>query len=254
MSSGALEETGMHAGCEQMGGVGMPQGLEGHAHGGDPGPVCGGAEGALDTGATHGGGRRRTLGVSAPGGGKEPGGVPMGFPGGAEPREGLFGQGDVPVFGALAAVDMDLEALSVNIGDLKEEGFMEPKAQTIDRGEVDLIVEGCSRLEDTSDFFNTEDGGEMVGGLRTQERQRGPVALEDVLIEEANTAVADAHGGWGEAVDVFPVQEIVLEFLFRDAVGCFVVELRQQPDFSDIRCLRPFALATEVESRDHLLT
>ena len=108
----------MHAGCEQMGGVGMPQGLDGHAHCGDPGTLCGCAEGALDTSATHGGGRRRTLLVIPPGGGKEPGGVTRGFPGGAKQREGIFGQGDVPVCGALAAVARDLEARAIDVGDL----------------------------------------------------------------------------------------------------------------------------------------
>ena len=58
----ALDEPGVHASFEQMGGVGMPQGMDGDAHCGDPGPVFGCAEGALDTGATHRGGRRRTLG------------------------------------------------------------------------------------------------------------------------------------------------------------------------------------------------
>jgi hypothetical protein len=40
-----------------------------------------------------------------------------------------------------------------------------------------------------------------------------------MLIEEANTAVADTHGRWGEAVDVFPGQDVALKLLFRDAVG-----------------------------------
>ena len=92
----------------------MPEGMDGHAHFGDPGSLFGFAEGALDTGATHRGSRRRTVGVIAPGGGKEPGGVPMGFPVGAEQRQGIGGQGDVSVFGALAAVDMDLEALAID--------------------------------------------------------------------------------------------------------------------------------------------
>ena len=215
----ALDETGIDAGFEQMGGVGMPEGMDGHARFGDPGPVFGCAEGALDTGATHGGGRRRALLLIAPGGGKEPGLVAMGFPVGAQQREGLFGQGDVPVFGALAAVDMDLEALAIDVGDLEGEGFMEPESQAIDGGEVDLIVQGCGRLEETSDFFNTEDGGETVCGLRANERQRVPVTLEDVLIEEADATVADTHGRWGEAIDVFAVQEVVLKLLFGDQSG-----------------------------------
>ncbi len=151
-------------------------------------------------------------------------------------------------------MDMDLEALAINVRDLEEEGFMEPEAQAIDGGEIDLIVEGGGRLQEPPDLLHTEDGGETVGRLRAQERQRVPIALEDVLIEEADAAVADAHGRWGEAVDVFPVQEIALQLLFGDAVGGFVVELGQQADFSDIGFLSPFAFAAEVESRDHLLT
>jgi hypothetical protein len=80
---GALEESGGNPGCAQMGRLGLPQGRESDAHCGEPGPVCRVAEGALHPGATPREGRRRTWGVLPPGGGKEPGGVPMGFPGGA---------------------------------------------------------------------------------------------------------------------------------------------------------------------------
>jgi hypothetical protein len=44
-----------------------------------------------------------------------------------------------------------------------------------------------------------------VGGLRAYEREGVPVALEDVLIEKADATVADTHGRWGEAIDLFPV-------------------------------------------------
>jgi hypothetical protein len=61
---------------------------------------------------------------------------------------------------------MDLEALAVHSGDLQGEGFMEPQAQARDGGEGDLIMQGGSRLEDTSDVCNTEDRREVVDGLR----------------------------------------------------------------------------------------
>jgi hypothetical protein len=176
----------------------------------------------------------------------------MGLPGGAPQREGSCGQGDRAIFGALAAVDMDWEALTVHLGDLEEEGCMEPEAQALDRGAGDWVVERGGGRPASPHFLHTEDRGEGVGGLRAQERQRGPVALEDVLREEAPTAVAEAHGGWGEAVDVCAVQEGVLQLLCRDAVGGCGGELRQQPDFPDRGCLRPCALAAEVQSRDHV--
>jgi hypothetical protein len=177
----------------------------------------------------------------------------MGFPVGSQQSQCIFGQGDVPVLGALAAVDMDLETLAIDVRDLEREGFMEPEAQAIDGGEVDLIVQGGSGCKEPSDLLHTEDGGETVCGLRTKEREGVPVALEDVLIEESDATVAEAHGSGGEAIDVFAVQEIALEFLFGEQVGGFVVELSQQADFPDIGFLSPFAFATEVESRNHLL-
>jgi len=81
-----------------------------------------------------------------------------------------------------------------------------------------------------------------------------PGALEDVLGEEANTPVAEAPGRRGQAIDVFAVQEVTRQLLFREAVGGFVVTLGQQADFPDIGCLGPFALTTEGEGRNHLLT
>jgi len=81
-----------------------------------------------------------------------------------------------------------------------------------------------------------------------------PVALEDVLREEADATVADAHGSRGKAIDIFPVQEGVLKLLFGEQVGRFAIELSQQADFTDIGFLSPFALATELKRGNHLLT
>ena len=205
----ALDEPRIDPGFQQMGGIRMPEGRDGDTHFSDTGALFGFAEGALDTGATHRGSRRRPLDVIAPGGGKEPGGVTMGFPGGAEQHESICGQGDVPVFGALATMDMDLEALTIDVRDLQGESLMEPEAQAIDGGKVDLVVQGGGRLQEPLDLLHTEDGGETVGGLRTQECKDVPVALEDVLREKADATVADTHGRGGEAVDIFPVQEVV---------------------------------------------
>ncbi len=217
MPQGALDETEVHAGFEQMGGVRMSEGRDGHTCLGDAGSWCGCAEGALDAGPTPGGGRHRTVLLIPPGGGKEPGVVTRGVPGGSQQSQRIFGQGDVTILGALASVDMDLEALAVHSGDLKGAGFMEPETQTRDGGEGDLMVSGGSRREETSDFFHTEDSGETVSGLSAHERQSGPVTLQDVRREASDAAVADAQRSRGEAVDICSVQEVLLKCLFSDA-------------------------------------
>jgi hypothetical protein len=114
---------------------------------------------------------------------------------------------------------MDLEARALPRGDLQGEGFMEPEAQAIDGGEGDLMGQGGSRLEETSDVCNPEDRGETGGGLRAHERQRGPVTLQDVLREEADAAGADAQRSRGEVVDIVSVHEVVLTCLCSDEVG-----------------------------------
>ncbi len=50
----ALDEPRIQAGFEPMGGVGMPQGMDGHAGFRDPSTVFGDTEGTLDPGPTHG--------------------------------------------------------------------------------------------------------------------------------------------------------------------------------------------------------
>ena len=94
----------------------------------------------------------------------------------------------------------------------------------------------------------------MVFGLRTQECEGVPVTLEDVLREEADTAGADAHGRWGEAIDVFAMQEVALELLCGEAVGGCVGELREQADFPDRGLLGTLALAAELQRSNHVLT
>ena len=116
------------------------------------------------------------------------------------------------------------------------------------------MVPGGRRLQKTSDFFYTADGGKTVCGVSPHHRQRVPVTLEDVRGEDADAAVTDAHGRGGEAIDVLAVAEGMLQLLFYNAVGGFMVELSQQADFPDIRCLGPVALATALESRKYVLT
>jgi hypothetical protein len=98
---------------------------------------------------------------------------------------------------------MDLETLAIDVGDLQGEGVMEPESYTLDRSEGDLVVEGGGSLAEASTLCNTADGREPMCGLRTHERQDVPVVREDVLGEEADTAVTDAHGSWSKAIDVF---------------------------------------------------
>ena len=254
VSQGALDEPGIDPGCEQVGGLRMPEGMDGDPGCGDPSTLCGCAAGALDTGAAHGAGSRRTLFVVPPGGRKEPGPVPVGSPGGPSQSQGLCGQGHVPVWGALTSVDRNLSALAVNVGDLQGEGFVEPESHARDRGEGDLIVQGGGSLEQTSDVLGTEDGGEAVCGVRAHARQGVPVALEDIVREEPDATGAETHRSWRETIDIFSVQEGGLKLRFGEQVRGLAIALSAHADFTDRGLLGPFACATELECGNHVLT
>ena len=162
VAQGAWDETGIDAGSEPMGGGGRPAGRDGDTCFGHAGTVFGCAEGPLDTAPTQWGGRGWPVEVSAPGGRKEPGRVPMGLPGGAEQRQGILGQGDVPVCGALAAVAIALEARAITGGHLQAEGCMASEAHAVDGGAGELVVPRGGRLQEPPALLHTEDGGETV--------------------------------------------------------------------------------------------
>ena len=49
------------------------------------------------------------------------------------------------------------------------------------------------------------------------------------------------------------MQDVVLQLLFGDEIRGCAVELSQEPNLTDIALLRTFALATELQSGDHVL-
>ena len=83
--------------------------------------------------------------------------------------------------------------------------------------------------------------------LGAQDREDVPIAGQDVDVEEANAAVADAHGLGRPAVDVFAVQEVLLELGLRDQIGGFVVELREHADRAGVGFLGGFSFPIELQ-------
>jgi hypothetical protein len=78
-----------------------------------------------------------------------------------------------------------------------------------------------------------------------------PVALEDMLVEEAYPAVADPHSIGRPVVSVFPVEEIVLKIFFRNEVGRLAVELDEHAQGPCIGLWRAFPFAVELKGLNH---
>ena len=194
MAHVSLDDSQVDSGFEKMGGVGVTEGMNGDSLFSDTSSNLGTAEGALDTAFGHG---ERSVFCSVPISaqcGEEQARMVVGEPMAAEQMEGGLGERDIAILGTLSTVDMDHHTVAINIGDFEVETFMEPEAAGVDGGKIDVIVEGFDLGKNASDFFDAENGGKASFGLGTEDSEDVPVSLEDVFVEEANPAIADAHG------------------------------------------------------------
>ena len=127
----------------------------------DTGALFGLAKSALDAAAGHGrGGAGQVVLIARPSGGKEPGGMAVGFPGGSQQVEGAIGQGDVAVLGALTPVHVDHVARAIDIAHVQGEGLVEAQSTAVEGGEVDAMVQRSHGLEEA---MNLLEAGERPG-------------------------------------------------------------------------------------------
>ena len=162
-------------------------------------------------------------------------------------------QRDIAVLGTFAAMHVDHHTLTVDIGDFEMEAFVKPQAAGIHGEKIDVVVKGFDVGQKASDFFDAQDSGQAVFVLGAQDRQDVPIALQDVDVEKANPAVADAQGLGRPVINVFSVEEILLEFEFRNQIRGFVIELREHAHRAGVGLLGSFSFPIELQSTDHPL-
>jgi hypothetical protein len=250
MAHVSLDDPQVDAGFEKMGGIRVAEGVNGDSFFLDSSSNLGATESALDTTFGHG---KLSIFCSSAGsaqGGEEETRMVMGPPIASEQGEGRLGDRDVAILGALSPVNMDHHAGGVDIGDFEVETFVKSQATGVDGREIDVVLESLDLGKNTSDFIDVENGGKASFGLGTEDSEDVPVALEDVFVEEANPAIADAHGIGRPVINVFALEEIVLEFLLGDEIRGFAIELGEHADGAGIGLLSPFSFAIELKGLD----
>jgi len=160
-------------------------------------------ESPLDTASAHRFGGAGHLFLISSRGREEPDGMSMRRPVVSQKGQGVTGQGDIAIFGPFSAVDVHHEALAIDVGDLQKESLLQAQSQVIDGGEVDAVMQRCGHAEQLAYLLDAEDGGETLFGLSPNEVEEFPVALDDMAVEEADTAVTDAHGAGSKSILVF---------------------------------------------------
>ena len=133
MAHVALDNARVDAGFEEMGGVGVAQGMDRNAFFENTGGPLGLAKGALDAALCHGTQSRLDVGSLSAQSWEDKTRVMVGEPVLAQQLESGLRQRDIAVLGALAAVDMDHHALTVDIGDFEMAAFVKTQAAGIDR-------------------------------------------------------------------------------------------------------------------------
>ena len=80
------------------------------------------------------------------------------------------------------------------------------------------MVQRRHSLEEAVDLWEAEHGWEPLCGLGSHEFQGLPGAFDDLVVEEAQGAVTDAHGAGGEAIVIVSRQDVVLKLLCGDEI------------------------------------
>jgi hypothetical protein len=247
----ALDDAQVDASFEEMSGVRMAQGVDGNALFEHPSGPHGLAKGALDAALGHRLGCLMGIVSLVTASREDKPGMAVSEPIAAQPMEGRLGQRDVAVLGALAAVDMDHHASGVDIGDFEVETFVKSQAAGVYGGKISIVLKGLDSGQNASDFFHAQDGRKASFILGSEDSEDVPVALEDMLVEEAYPAIANTHGIRRPVVSVFAAEEIFLKLFFGNEIGRPAVGLDEHAQGPCIGLLRAFPFAVELKGLNH---
>jgi len=215
---------------EQVGGVGMTQGVDMGLLG-EGGCLQRETEGALQGAAAHGLGGGGGFLVAVTFAGEEQRGMAMGFPLLAQEVEGALGQWDIPVPVALAGADVEEQAFGVDVADLEAQGFAQAQAAGVDGGQADPVVQFGHGGEEAADLAGGEDDRELELGIGAgQIHLGGPGAAEGFLPEDFEGADGLGAGLAGDFLVLFEVDAVLAKVFRRDQVGGLVVELAELAD------------------------
>ena len=160
MTEIGLDEPQIDAGFEQVGGIGMTQGMNAGIFL-DAAFLQRGFEGALDTALVHRLRGRRHGHAGACGGRKEPDGMAVGAPLLAQQSQRALRQRHVAVLVALAVPDMEHPPLAVNISDLQTDTFQQAQAARVNGRQAHAIVGATQAHENLAHLSDAEYSGQL---------------------------------------------------------------------------------------------
>ena len=242
----------VHAGVEQMRGVGMAQGMDRRPFV-DPGLFEGGPKGGLDPAERHRlrGGAGLIPGAS--GSREEPDRIVMGEPILSQQRPSGLGERDVAVLAPFAEPHVQQPAGFVDIRDLDMQGLFEAQAAAVNQRQTGPIAEQPYGGENLPDLLHRQNDREALFLGRADDIQHLPVALQGLFEEAFDPADRLGHTGPSPVAFVFDVQEVLAQFLFTDVGGRFLDVLRQLAHGAGVGLLGARREALELQVFDEAL-
>jgi hypothetical protein len=186
-------------------------------------------------------------------GGKEPERVAVGAPVVAQHLQGARGERDVAITGALAAVDVDEAARTVDVADLEVEGLGEAESERVDGPEVGAVVRRAGGVDHAVDLLATQHIGQGMRARDGEAIEEGPLTRGDAAIEEADAVEGEAERGGCPALLVLHMEEVVAQVGFGELVGWTVEVLGQLAHGTEVGLLGALAEAGELQLGAHAL-
>jgi len=196
------------------------------------------AEAALEGAAAHGpGGGGSALAIVAFGR-EEEFGMAMRFPERAQEPEGPSGQRNVAVPIAFAGADMNDHALGVDVAHFQSEGFSEPEAAGIDRGQGGAVVGRRHGRQYLADLLGGEHHGqfELRGGAGEGDLG-GPGPLQGLFPEEFHRADRLSGTLTRETPLQFQMEEVLAKVFGAELVGGPLEVFGHLPDTGQVGLL-----------------
>lgn len=246
----ALDDAQVHPLLQQVGCIGMPEGVNGNVPFDDACLMPGGAESPLHAVDGHGGFGCGSFVLASAQGRENQDRISMGSPVSAKKLIGFVGYRHISVFGAFAPVNVDHHPFAIDVGYLEKKGLLEPQPAGVDGDQKGVVVKGADTAQDQPHLFGGENARQAAFLPRLEVFKQRPFLPKDMDEEKLQAAVADFHGGRRPIGFVPAIKEIFLQIVFGDLSGIFSTKFNEHSNGSGVAFLGAIAHTGQLQGLD----
>lgn len=158
---------------------------------------------------------------------------------------------NVPIFGSLAAMNVDQTTSRIDITDLKVQSLLQTQAQRVDGPEVDGHARLATMVDDLMDLRDREHFRQALDVLNLHRSERLPLTTAGACVEELDATVSDTQRTGGELPVVLEVEEVLPQLRLGDAIGRAPAKITQLPYGSQLADMSPITHARQMQVFAH---